>query len=51
MRHVADQANAHGRFDEHPDIRDPRPRDQLLDYCREVSGIELKPRSPEAPKP
>jgi len=29
--------------DEHPDIRDPRLQDRLLDYCREVSGIELKP--------
>jgi NAD(P)-dependent dehydrogenase (short-subunit alcohol dehydrogenase family) len=29
--------------DEHPDARDPRLQDRLLDYCREVSGIELKP--------
>jgi NAD(P)-dependent dehydrogenase (short-subunit alcohol dehydrogenase family) len=49
---VSDDADAieTGRYlyhqrpaDEHPDIRDPRLQDRLLDYCREVSGIELKP--------
>jgi len=28
--------------DEHPNARDPELQDRLLDYCREVSGIELK---------
>jgi NAD(P)-dependent dehydrogenase (short-subunit alcohol dehydrogenase family) len=49
---VSDDADAleTGRYlyhqrpaDEHPDARDPRLQDRLLDYCREVSGIELKP--------
>lgn len=29
--------------DEHPAVRDAATQDRLLDYCRDVSGVELKP--------
>lgn len=29
--------------DEHPAVRDAVLQDRLLDYCRDVSGVELKP--------
>jgi hypothetical protein len=28
---------------EHPSVRDAGLQDRLFDYCRDVSGIELKP--------